>query len=174
MARIKITLSAVCDAGPILHLDELDCLHLLEDFKRILIPDTVRTEVLKHRAIDFETVRNIQWIVTSQPLALQEPLRTMCRVFALDAGEVAALSILNQYPEFVFLTDDAAARLVADNSDFRVHGTLGILIRFIRTGRLSSEAVIDILKDLSSKSTLHIKASLLDEVLLRVKNAPTP
>jgi hypothetical protein len=29
----------VCDAGPLIHLDELDCLDLLADFSRIVIPN---------------------------------------------------------------------------------------------------------------------------------------
>ncbi len=29
---IKSTLKIVCDSGPVIHLDELNCLHLLEDF----------------------------------------------------------------------------------------------------------------------------------------------
>jgi hypothetical protein len=39
----------VCDAGPIIHLDELDCLRLLEDFPEVLIPDVVWDEVMHHR-----------------------------------------------------------------------------------------------------------------------------
>ncbi|WP_211206976.1 hypothetical protein [Thiothrix nivea] len=44
----------VCDAGPVIHLDELGCLALLSDFAAVLIPDTVWEEVLHQRlqAID--------------------------------------------------------------------------------------------------------------------------
>jgi hypothetical protein len=38
--------SVVCDAGPIIHLDELECLHLMEDFEKVFVPDVVRKEVL--------------------------------------------------------------------------------------------------------------------------------
>ncbi|MDJ0754163.1 MAG: hypothetical protein QNJ45_11630 [Ardenticatenaceae bacterium] len=50
----------VCDAGPLIHLDEIECLYLLGDY-----------------------------------------------------GEQAALMLMEQHPEAIFLTDDAAARLVA-------------------------------------------------------------
>lgn len=39
----------VCDAGPIIHLDELGCLDLLADFFEVLIPETVCREVERHR-----------------------------------------------------------------------------------------------------------------------------
>lgn len=32
---------AVCDAGPLIHLDELGCLALLSDFARVLLPASV-------------------------------------------------------------------------------------------------------------------------------------
>ena len=35
----------VADAGPLIHLDELDCLDLLNDFKQIMVPDAVWREV---------------------------------------------------------------------------------------------------------------------------------
>lgn len=38
---------AVCDAGPVIHLDELESLFLVEDFQ-ILLPETVRKEIEKH------------------------------------------------------------------------------------------------------------------------------
>jgi hypothetical protein len=34
-------LRVICDAGPIIHLDELDCLDLLNDFKELILPATV-------------------------------------------------------------------------------------------------------------------------------------
>ena len=39
----------VCDAGPVIHLDELGCLNLLSDFTEILIPEAVWSEVQRHR-----------------------------------------------------------------------------------------------------------------------------
>jgi len=33
--------NVILDAGPIIHLEEIDSLHLLLDFKRLIIPDAV-------------------------------------------------------------------------------------------------------------------------------------
>jgi len=38
-------LIVVCDAGPLIHLDEIDALDLLADFPRVLVPDAVWREV---------------------------------------------------------------------------------------------------------------------------------
>ena len=39
----------VCDAGPLIHLDELGCLDLFGDFSEVLVPEAVWREVLGHR-----------------------------------------------------------------------------------------------------------------------------
>ena len=44
-----VAASAVCDAGPLIHLDELDCLPLLADFSRLLVPERVWAEAMRHR-----------------------------------------------------------------------------------------------------------------------------
>jgi hypothetical protein len=36
----------VCDAGPLIDLDELGCLDLLADFSEVLVPEAVWVEVL--------------------------------------------------------------------------------------------------------------------------------
>lgn len=44
----------VCDAGPLIHLDEVGCIDLLHDFAQVLVPTKVWEEVMQHRpsAID--------------------------------------------------------------------------------------------------------------------------
>lgn len=165
MVRIRSKIKVVCDSGPIIHLDELECLYLLRDFDKVLVPDGVRREVLKYRTIDFENVGE----VVSITHAVEEPLRTMCKVFSLAVGEAEALSVLNKEPGLTFLTDDAAARLVATRLEIRVHGTIGVLIRAIRRDLMKPKEVLDILNRIPSKSSLYIKPSLLKEVILSIK-----
>jgi len=49
MERTKSTIRVVCDAGPIIHLDELGCLDLLGDFQEISLSDTVWKEISRYR-----------------------------------------------------------------------------------------------------------------------------
>jgi predicted nucleic acid-binding protein len=168
MAEIKSQTHIVCDAGPIIHLDELGCLHLLEDFEKVVVPEVVRREVLKHRKAIFDNLE-VNWIDISKQYPIAEPLLTMSRVFSLDAGETSALSFMARESGFIFLTDDAAARMVATRLGHKVHGTIGVLIRAIRRSQMRSEEVIKKLTQIQSHSTLHIKYSLLEEIIARVK-----
>ena len=89
---------------------------------------------------------------------------------------------MEQSPQAMFLTDDAAARLVAEQMGFNVHGTvaeqmgfnvhgtIGILVRSIRRGQMSPKEVLDVLTKVPLKTTLYIRHSLLEEILLRIKN----
>jgi predicted nucleic acid-binding protein len=164
----KSATSVVCDAGPIIHLDELGSLYLMRDFERILLPEGVHEEVSKHRPGAL-TGSEIKWIIIRPQSLVEEHLRIMCQMFSLDVGETEALVILNGEPDCIFLTDDAAARVVAEKLGFQVHGTIGVLIRALRRGFLEKQEVVDILHLLPSISSLHIKASLLEEIISLVK-----
>jgi predicted nucleic acid-binding protein len=159
----------VCDAGPLIHLDEVGCLDLLADFKAILVPEQVRDEVVRHRPALMESaavdLRVVPVTVTAEP-----QFRALVKAFSLASGEQAALSLLWFHPEAVLLTDDAAARLAAKALGFRTHGSLGVLLRAIRVGRRTRIAVLTILRELPSRSTLHVKAAFLQEVIEQVES----
>ena len=76
-----------------------------------------------------------------------------------------------EHPGAILLTDDAAARLAARGLDIRVHGTIGILLRSLRRGQLSRNAVAVLLRELPRRSTLHIKADLLNEFIRVVEKS---
>ena len=54
MAKSDSRTVAVCDTGPIIHLDELDSLDLISDFHSLTIPKTVQKEIAKHRPKIFQ------------------------------------------------------------------------------------------------------------------------
>jgi predicted nucleic acid-binding protein len=158
----------ICDAGPIIHLDELDSLDLLADFQEIIIPGSVCNEIRRCRPSALER-RDFPLTALTEKVFPDESLATMIRIFSLDAGETEALAIMSKNPQAMLLTDDAAARLVAHQMGFRVHGTVGILVRSIRRGLREPQEVIHVLADIPAKSTLHIKRSLLNEITSRIK-----
>ena len=168
MAVSKSNIRAICDAGPIIHLDELNCLDLLCDFQQIVLGDTVLEEVKHHRPGALKKP-NIHFMRSPQEYPVNELLRTMCRIFSLDAGEIETLAIIEKNPGALFFTDDASARLVADRMGFKVHGTIGIIVRAIRRELMQPEQVLRILAEIPSKSSLHIRPSLLEKIIGKVK-----
>jgi predicted nucleic acid-binding protein len=165
MEKNKSSACVVCDAGPVIHLSELNSLHILNDFQTVLVPNSVYNEVLKHAPL----TPDIDLKIVSDIPVMEESLRILCKTFSLDLGEMEALAVMSEKPDYIFLTDDAAARLVAQKTGIKVHGTIGVLIRAIRRDLLSPQKVIDILYQLPEKSSLFIKASLLEEAISTIK-----
>jgi predicted nucleic acid-binding protein len=162
----------VCDAGPLIHLDELDCIDLLSDFQTVLVPEQVWQEVERHRpkALEHPDVR-IQRITIRA--SQYPPFETLVRALALDLGEQAALSLMESYPEAILLTDDSAARLAAEGLGFKAHGSLGVLLRAIRRQQRTQQEVVQILHSLPTRSSLHIRPDLLQRIIAQVETEPS-
>lgn len=167
MEKNKQTTIAVCDAGPLIHLDELGCLGLLADF-RVWIPDAVWEEVQRHRpaALQMAAISCERQII-SEPIA--PTLLALSRALALDAGEMEAMVLMANVPEALFLTDDAAGRLAAEQIGYQVHGSIGILLRAIRRDQLTPLEVLALLQALPQRSSLYINPVLLREIISRLQ-----
>lgn len=159
----------VCDAGPLIHLDELDSLTLLGDFDPVLVPEQVWVEVERHRANVF-THTGLSLKKVPVVISTQTAFQTLVQTFSLGWGEQAALTLMQENPTAIFLTDDAAARLAAVTWGYQVHGTIGILLRALRRQQRSRDHIITTLQNLPAQSTLHIRPGLLQEIITRVKS----
>jgi predicted nucleic acid-binding protein len=155
---------AVLDAGPLIHLDELDRLNLLNDFKELLVPQVVFDEALKHRPhLQLAGVTNLE--IIHAPLQLPDDLQKLADALALHAGERAALAVLKARNGQFLLSDDAAARTVAKMVGFQTHGTIGLILRSCRRGKISKTEMLQLLRELPTRTTLHLRRELLDSIL---------
>ena len=162
MAATEIV--AVLDAGPLIHLDELGCLNLLNDFKVLLVPQAVLAEALKHRP-DLRTAGLVNLEIILQPPPLPTALLKLADELALHAGERAALAVLQARGGQFFLSDDAAARTVALAVGFQTHGTIGLILRSQRRRKISKPEMLQLLRDLPVRTTLHLRKEFLDSIL---------
>ena len=158
---------AVLDAGPLIHLAEVEALDILCDLEVCFVPEAVWQEVARHRpsALSFPGLP----LKRCAALPLSINLQTLVTALSLDSGEVESLSLLEHFPEAWFLTDDAAARLVAEQRHYQVHGTIGLLIRSVRQKQRSPRAVLDLLHSLPQCSTLHIRSTLLETIIQQLE-----
>lgn len=131
---------AVLDAGPLIHLAELNALDGLSDFDILRVPEAVWAEVAGYqpKALDTSVLR-LQRISVAEP---SPELESVAQALALDRGEIQALSLLEEYPQSLFLTDDAAARRSGEERGYRVHGTIGLLIRSVRRNQYASKEIL--------------------------------
>lgn len=162
--------AVVCDAGPIIHLDEMQSLDLLADFSPLLIPDEVWTEATRHRPqLSLDSLRDAQVVQVTSPASAR--LAALSSALALHAGEQAALRLMEATGARMLLCDDSAARLAGESLGFEVHGTIGVIVRCIRRQLRTREEAIALLRDLPQRSTLHLSGRLLESVIAQIENS---
>ena len=102
----------VCDAGPVIHLDEVGCLGLLSDFSRCLVPEAVWVEVERVRPTAMSQSGFIAEKVAVEPADFHDEVAVLSTSLSLHIErEVAALRLAKSTPHSLLLTDDTAARL---------------------------------------------------------------
>jgi predicted nucleic acid-binding protein len=87
---------------------------------------------------------------------------------ALDAGEQAALCLMERLPNAVLLTDDDAARSAARKMNFAVRGTIGVLLTAPERGRRSKRQLLNLLRRIPQRSTLWISRKFLNFIIAKV------
>ena len=158
---------AVLDAGPLIHLFELNALDVLCNLSTLYVPDSVWKEVSRHapEALEFSGL-SLQRVSVPHPTL---ELQVLVQALTLDIGEIKALSFMTIHPNALFLTDDAAARLAANQIGYQVHGTIGLLIRSVRCGARKPQDILGLLQALPESSTLFFRPSLLRDIVARLQ-----
>lgn len=124
-------------------------------------------EVANHQPYALEKLgEKLQRVPASQ---LPPDLQILAQSLSLDRGEIEALGLLITNPHAWFLTDDAAARLVAEQRGYRVHGTIGLLIRMVRRGQSTPAQVLELLRAIPKRSSLFIRPNLLNDIIQRLE-----
>jgi predicted nucleic acid-binding protein len=166
MAKTKPAL-VVADAGPLIHLDELAALDVLSDYAEVFVPNAVWLEVQNHRPQALQQT-SVNLVRQPSPPASAR-INAMTAMYTLHHGEREALSLCLDHAVDVLLTDDTAARLAAKTLNITTHGTLGLLIRAVRQHLRTPSEVLALLTAVPQQTTLHIRPSLLNEIVTRVK-----
>ena len=124
----------IADTSPINYLlliGHIDILHKL--FERVIVPEIVRDE-LKHPKAP-AVVRNWiasppEWVETrNAKVEIHDPV-----LESLDAGEEAAITLALEGHADLLLMYDEEGVAVARGTGLEVTGTLGILVRALRSG----------------------------------------
>lgn len=155
---------AVLDVGPLIHLDELESLKLLAGYREVLLPEVVEAEVRKHRPnVQLDSIPGLIR-VHSNPAA-EEPLFELAAQFGLHTGELTAIAVLKEHHGNCLLSDDAAARAMAEAMGFQVRGTVGLILRGWQRKQIAKAEAVGLLRALPRKSSLHLRAGFLERVL---------
>jgi predicted nucleic acid-binding protein len=147
-----VTLAAVSDAGPLIHLAEIDSLERLSLFDVLLIPQTVYAE------IEAGDVPSGLEKVSDELVDVDEEQK---ETVDQDAGERAAIAVAKER-DVVLLTDDLAARESASNDGVDVHGSIGIIALAHARGFLDADEAATLMRSLQRETSLFVTDAVID------------
>lgn len=143
----------VSNTGPLIHLAKIGKLNLLKElFGKILIPKVVKIEVVdrgkEEGAPDAFLIENEMvegWIAVEEDVS--DNVKEIAEKAGIDMGEIVAI-MLAKKKGCSILIDDLAARRFAAGLGLEVVGSVGVLIRAARTGKISKDGALESLEKL--------------------------
>jgi predicted nucleic acid-binding protein len=150
----------VTDTGPLLHLHQAGAVELLGWLGEVHATPIVWRELQRH-APTFAPSGLPAWLKLCQPssTAILQALEWV-NARMLDPGEAEALAHAMESRADLFLTDDAAARALAESLGLEVRGSLGVILRASAGGHLDHAASLRVFSNLELRSTLWMSAKV--------------
>ena len=146
-----MTVVAVSDTGPLIHLAEIESLDLLSVCDQLYIPETAYEELQQGSVPDAFADLSYELVEAStQPDTDQ-----------LDPGERAAIAVANSR-DAILLTDDLAAREAATEAGIEVHGSVGIIALAYARERIDKSDASSRMRSLQRESTLFITDAVVE------------
>jgi len=163
---LGIEITVVSDTGPLIHLSEIGCVHLLEIFHTIYVPESVQGEYYKHKRAsdpDFFELKNI----TIARVQHEEVSDFINRhgLNNLHSGERDCLYLCQEFCIDTILTDDLAVRDAAKNLGITPVGSLGIVARLFKEQFIPLDQAEKFLLNLYQTSSLYVTKTLVDLVI---------
>jgi predicted nucleic acid-binding protein len=147
-----VTLAAVSDAGPLIHLAEIDSLELFSTFDTLLVPETVYKEVDAGGVPDGLADLSYELVEADESRVGSEEL---------DAGERAAIAVAEERG-VVLLTDDLAAREAAFDAGVEVHGSIGVIVLGYGRGLLDRDEAASRMRALQRETSLFVTEAVVE------------
>jgi len=129
--------SAISNTSPLLYLHRCGGLTWLQHlFASVCVPAAVASELAegRTRGFDVPNPQDYSW------MKITNPQTTPSEWFATDlgTGEIAAMSLALEHPDYILLLDDALARRTAIAAGLTVWGTLRVLLEAKSFGLIES------------------------------------
>jgi predicted nucleic acid-binding protein len=154
---------AVLDAGPLIHLAEIDCLSPLRIFDTLYVPDAVWLEVVEQGRVSQDAVLGLGTVHRYKlPRAEVEQFVQEHGLEDFHGGERECLYLCRKARVSILLTDDLAVRDVAKQLNLTPVGSLGVVAKAYRLGYVSLVDAERHIADLYDVSSLFVTRAIVD------------
>ncbi|OAD22487.1 nucleic acid-binding protein [Candidatus Thiomargarita nelsonii] len=156
-------LSVISDAGPLIHLVEIDSRNDLSMFENLHIPEAVWSETVGLGRIQSEEIVNLGNIQRhTLPQSESSQFIANHNLKEIHDGERECLYLCRQIEVATLLTDDLAVRKAAKSLNLIPVGSLGIIAKAYHQGLISVDAAEKHLLNLYDESTLFVTKAIVE------------
>ncbi len=160
------TKQVVFDAGPFIHLSEIQEQRVMRQYLKILTTPEIIEECFNIKA---QLLAHKNMVVIALRGESKDFAKYLTNKYDLDLGESTGIALCKQEAIRVFFTDDLAAREVTQQLGFVVHGTLGLLLRAYRKKILTREEVENGVHKLYMESSLFLTKELYEWTMKEIE-----
>lgn len=161
----------VADTGPLIRLEELRAWHLLELIAPVIVPAEVAIEC-KRPIVPLES-EFLRVEMLAAPSASFRRIQSAIESGLIARAEGESIAWCLSEPSSLLLTDDAAARALAEALEIEVRGSLGILLANAALGTIKRSDADDLLARMAG-SSLWVSPRVVDaarEMLSQIDDA---
>lgn len=147
---------AAIDTGPIIHLNQIDSLQLIEIFEELLVTKTVLDELA-----EYEIPSSLEEINYQKTKADKNK-------HSLDPGKSTALETAEK-KEAVLLTDDLEARQKAKDIGIETHGSIGVIAIKQQKGKITMKQAASKIRQLQKESALFTTDHIVEQAIQKLE-----
>jgi len=165
-------LTAVVDAGPLIHLLEIGCLRFLNRFNVLHLPDAVWLETVGQGRLsqtDMSVLNTIQRHAINAP-EVEQFIREK-NLSALHSGDQECLFLCLEQRIPILLTDDMALRTAARRINVIPVGSLGIVVAAFKGGEISLKDAEGYIADLYDVSSLFVTRAIAELAIEQLRSS---
>ena len=156
-------LTAVVDAGPLIHLLEIGCLQFLNRFDPLHLPDTVWLETVGQGRVsetDMSVLSNMKRHAINAS-EIEQFIKEK-NLSALHSGDQECFFVCLEQQIPILLTDDMALRTAARRFNIIPVGSLGIVVAAFKGREMSLEEAEGYIADLYDVSSLFVTRAIAE------------
>lgn len=162
---------ALINASPLIYLGKIGAINLLPQlFSKCITTKQVRLEVLKQKdAPEYIILEEsfTKWL-TIEELSNKNIINKLEQLF-LHSGEASIIALAKALQEKgkskILVIDDLAAREIARTLDLKITGSLGIILKALKTGLIDKAKSKKLLKSLVNETSFRISTTLYIKIL---------
>ncbi len=169
-------LLAVSDSDVLIHLSKLNRLELLQDqFSRIYISDIVYNETVtqgialeKKDAFVLKDFLQKELIIVKQ--VEKNEVTAMMKKYSIHEGESSIIVLAKDFNVSYCLANENKVRIVMQSEGFQVVGTLGIILKSYKLGRINKKDTLNLLKNIQTHvEEYRFHPKLVSKIINKIK-----